>query len=118
MLVRVVLRPVVAGAGEVVGQVQQAPRQVGEVRLGRMRDEAVEEDRISRRGWYRLQRQSGFVQRVPFLTDQTLAVPARHYFQAAVFQRRGIDRDQCRDEQRSVTSPAGLLVLMGLEAWA
>ena len=81
-----------------------------------MRREAVEEDDVAGLRRHGVQREPGFVQRVPFLADQPFAVPARHHFEAAILQRRRVDRHQGGDEQRGVAGPAGLLVLMRLEA--
>src|ERR1700723_3282420 len=46
VLVRAVTRPVIAGAGQVVGDVQDAPGRIRQVRLRGGRHEAVEEDDI------------------------------------------------------------------------
>src|SRR3546814_5822632 len=58
------------------------------------------------------------VERRPLVADHSLVVESGGQFEAAVLRRRRIDADQRSDEQIGIAAPAGLLILMRLEAVA
>ena len=60
--------------------------------------------------------QASFVQRGPLLSEQAFPVSPGRHFQAAVFQRGRVNRDHRCDENRRIAAPAGLLILVRLEA--
>ena len=120
-LVRVVLRPVIALGEAVVGDVEHSPGLVGEVRARAMGDERVEEDGVARRGRVGDEVDAPEVllrQRRPLGTDQAAGVVPGRQLEASVGLGRVVDRDEGGDEQGRVDAPAGLLVLVRLEAVA
>src|SRR5882757_4916112 len=81
-----------------------------------MRNEAVEEDHVTGRSRHRLQFEPALIQWAPFLADEALPIAAGRDLQTAVVQGRRIERHHGADEDRRIATPAGLLVLMRLEA--
>ncbi len=118
MFVREVTLPVIAIAGQVVGDVENSPRRIRQIGLRSMRNEAVEENDIPGSGRYRLQVQALLLERLPLLADEPLTMAASRHFQAAVLQGRRIERHHGGDKQRRIHRPTGLLILVRLEAGA
>ena len=86
-----------------------------------MRREGIEEHGVAGLGRIGLEvhlRDLLFGQRCPLLADQAAVVPAGDNLQAAVLDGCRIDRHQCSDVEVGVVVPAGLDVLVRLEAVA
>src|ERR1700733_10906509 len=109
VLVREVTRPVIAVAGQVVGDVQDAPGRIRQVRLRGVRHEAVEEDDIPGSRRHRPQVQPLLLERLPLLADEPLTVAAGDDLQTAVFQRGRIECHHGSDEQGRINGTTGLL---------
>src|SRR5208337_1719200 len=88
--------------------------------LGRVREEAVEEDDVARLRRHGAQGNPGHLlerDRAPFLADEPVeARPADGYLQATVLDGGLVDADHRRGEEGRIARPPGLLVLMQLEA--
>src|ERR1700679_3618548 len=105
----------------VVGNIEDAPLVRGQIRSGCVGNKTVEEHDIARPCRDRHQFEAGHLgssERLPLTANQSGLAGAVRYFQAAILKRRMIDRYQRGDEQRCVTRPSCLLILMWLETRA
>src|ERR1700722_708241 len=98
VLVGKVACPVIARARQVVGDIQNSPWRVGQVRLRSMGYIAIEEDDIPGCSRYRFQAQPLLFERLPLLADEALTMPAGSHLQAAVFQRGRVQSHHGGDE--------------------
>src|SRR5262245_17792043 len=116
-----IARPVVAFGGGIVRQIQNPPRPVRQIRLGRMRHVAVEEEHVA---WLGRDGDEAEVLHLyyfewsPFRANKSGESRAIAHLQAAVLKRRRIDRDHGCEKHWRITRPAGLLVLVRLEPGA
>src|SRR4029453_16481263 len=118
-LVSEILHAVVTGRPAVVGDVEHAPALGSEVRARGVRGIGVEEHRVARPGRYRAATELAHVvvgEGLPLLAQEPARVLASAQLEAAVLGGGGIDADHGGDEQVRVGAPAGLLVLVRLEA--
>src|SRR5450432_3464380 len=107
--------------GSVVGHVEDTPLIRGQIGCGCVRNKTVEEYAIAaRRGdWHQFDAgHLGGSERLPLSPNQSGLAGAVRYFQAAILERRRIDRYHCADEQGCVARPSCLLILMWLETRA
>jgi hypothetical protein len=112
---------VVADRSAVVGDVEHAPALAGEIRARGVRRVGIEEHRIARPRRDRTTPEASHVvvgERLPFFPDEPARVVSGAELEAAVLGGGGVDADHGGDEEIGVGAPAGLLVLMRLEAVA
>src|SRR5215831_9281115 len=118
-LVGEISRAVITGRPAVVRDVEHAPSFGSEVRRRGVRRVGIEEYRVARAGRHRLRAEAAHVvigERRPLFADEPAGVVSGAQLEAAVLGCGGVDAEHGGDEQVGVCPPAGLLVLVRLEA--